>query len=187
MSRQEWILKRNCSISPRQLTKVYAALCAVPLAVALFLAASGAWYVLGFAILELLAVGLAFLHFGRHAGDREQVTLFDGNLSVELIQAGMAREFRLDPRATRVGVPAWHGGLVRLEARGASVEVGRFVMPAKRREFALQLRETLRVAAAEWKEAGSDEYGQQPPCLSRETGQGDACQSALAPNGRTKF
>lgn len=148
MSRREWVLKRNCSISPRQLTMVYAALCTVALAVAIFFTVHGAWYVLGFAILELMVVGLAFLHYGRHATDREHIVLIDDYLLVELILAEHAREFRLDPRATRIDMPKLGGDLIGLEARGIRVEVGRFVTEWKRREFARELRSALRGALA---------------------------------------
>ncbi|HWV62442.1 MAG TPA: DUF2244 domain-containing protein, partial [Oxalicibacterium sp.] len=33
---REWLLRRNCSISPRQLAKAYAILCTASLAVAIY-------------------------------------------------------------------------------------------------------------------------------------------------------
>jgi uncharacterized membrane protein len=146
MASREWVLKRNCSISPRQLTMVYAALCSISFAVAAFFTLRGAWYVLGFAILEMAAVGLAFLQFGRHATDREHIALIDDYLLVELIQAEQSRQFRLDPRYTRVELPDERGGLIELEGGGMRVEIGRFLTEWKRREFAQELRQVLRAA-----------------------------------------
>jgi uncharacterized membrane protein len=140
MAKREWVLKRNCSISPRQLAMVYAALCSVSLTVAAFFTMHGAWYILGFAILEMMALGLAFLNFGRHATDREHIALIDDCLLVELIQAEQLRQFRLDPRWTRVEPPEMHSGLIGLEAKGTRVEVGRFLTEWKRREFAQELQ-----------------------------------------------
>ncbi len=146
MARREWVLKRNCSISPRQLAMVYAALCSISLAVALVFTLRGAWFILGFAFLELAALGLAFLQYGRHATDREHIALVDDCLLVELIQAEQCRQFRLDPRHTRVELPAERGGLIGLKAGATQVEVGRFLTEWKRREFAQELRQQLRAA-----------------------------------------
>jgi uncharacterized membrane protein len=148
MARREWVLKRNCSISPRQLATVYAALCSVSLGIATFFTVRGAWYVLGFAILEMSALGLAFLHYARHATDREHIALIDDCLLVELIQAEHARQFWLDPRRARVEPPGAQHELIGLEANGLRVEVGRFLTEWKRREFAQELRQELRCALA---------------------------------------
>jgi uncharacterized membrane protein len=143
---REWLWKRNCSISPRQLGMVYGALCLASLMVATFFTVRGAWYVLGFAILEMAAVGLAFLHFGRHATDREHIALIDDCLVVEVIQAEHARRFELNPRRTQVDVPQAHADLIGLESGATRIEVGRFLTEWKRREFARELRQALQRA-----------------------------------------
>lgn len=150
----EWVLKRNCSISPRQLVVVYLTLCAFSLLVAAFFTLHGAWYVLGFAILEMLALGLAFFQFARHATDREHIALIDNYLLIELIQAEHSRQFRLDPRWTRVEPPDAQHELITLEARGMRVEVGRFLMDRKRREFARELKQELQRAVMSGSQAG---------------------------------
>lgn len=143
MAIREWVLKRNCSLTPRQLVVAYSALCASALIVAAYFLMHGAWYVLGFAFLELLAVGSAFLWFARHATDRECIALTEDCLLVELVETEQVQQVRLDPRSTRVESPKIYGGLVRLEANGTCVEVGRFVAERRRREFAGELRRAL--------------------------------------------
>jgi uncharacterized membrane protein len=143
MAKREWLLKRNCSISPRQLALVYAALCSVSLTVAILFTVRGAWYVLGFVILEMAAVGLAFVHFARHATDRERIALTDGCLLVELVQVERARQVRLNPHWTQVELPDAQHALIGLKASGTRVEVGRFLTEWKRREFAQELRREL--------------------------------------------
>jgi uncharacterized membrane protein len=166
----EWVLKRNCSISPRQLLAVYGALCAASLTVAVFATVRGAWYVLCFAIPEMLAVGLAFLYYGRHANDHERIVLDDGDLLVELVEAGVARQTRLDGRLVTVDIPGVYRGMVGLHCRdthgqqgqqgqgsitplagrgsanpcGRRLEVGRFVAQSARRKFARELQVALR-------------------------------------------
>ena len=143
MAKREWILKRNCSISPRQLAKAFAVLCLISLMVATFFTVRGAWYVLGFAVIEMSAVGWAFFRFARHATDREHIALIDEYLLVELIQTEHTRQFRLDKRRIRVAPPLSRSGLISLEADGTRVEVGRFLTEWKRREFARELCSAL--------------------------------------------
>jgi uncharacterized membrane protein len=113
------------------------------LLIAVAFAVRGAWYILGFAILEMLAVGTAFFLYARHANDREHIELADDCLLVELIQVEQVRQFRLDPRYTRVDPPESARDLVGLEAGGVKVEVGRFLTEWKRRELARELRSAL--------------------------------------------
>ena len=75
LTTREWILKKNCSISPSQLIKAYSALCVASLLVASYFTFHGAWVVMVFAVGEMLAVAFAFLYFGRHASDRDQIAL----------------------------------------------------------------------------------------------------------------
>ena len=146
MSSREWVLKRNCSISPRQLAMVYAALSSVSLAVAVLFTLHGAWYILGFAVLELAAVGLAFFHYGRHATDRERIVLSADTLLIELIQAEQASPHRLNLRTVRVQMPDAHRGLIAIEAADVRVEIGRFLTSWRRREFARELVQAIRQA-----------------------------------------
>lgn len=142
-SEQEWILKRNCSITPRQMLLAYGALCSVSFAVACFFTWHGAWYVMCFALLEMTAVGAAFLLFARHATDRERVALGHGCLLIEVIEAEQARQFRLDPRRARIEAPAAYHRLIAIEQHGTRVEVGRFLTALKRQQFARELRSAL--------------------------------------------
>lgn len=148
MTKRDWVFKRNCSLTPRQLAKAYAALSLGSLSVATYFTIQGAWYIFGFSILELLAVGLAFLHYARHATDREHIALTDDCLLVELVQAERAQQYKLNVRCARIALPASHRDLIGLEARGVKVEVGRFLTERRRREFAQELKNELRSATA---------------------------------------
>ncbi len=143
MATREWVLKRNCSMSPRQLALVYLALCTTSLLVAGTFAMRGAWYVLGFAVVEQLAVGTAFFLYARHANDREHIELAEECLLVELVQVERIRQFRLDPRWTRVEPPEGARGLVGLAERNTRIEVGRFLTERRRRELARELQSAL--------------------------------------------
>jgi uncharacterized membrane protein len=148
---QQWVLKRNCSVTPRQLGLIYAAICAASLAVALVCTLQGAWLVLVFSALELSAVGAAFLVYARHATDVDTVALAPDALEVEVRQGTVVKKFRFNPHETRVEVADGRRGLVVLEGCGARVEVGRFLTQWKRRELAQQLRQALPVPDADVK------------------------------------
>lgn len=143
----EWLQRRNCSITPRQLLGFYLSLCLISLCIALFFLMQGAPFVLLFAGIELAAVGVALLVFARHAGDRETLTLAGRSLSVE--QRVGSRVARTDFTAEWLSVEpaAGQGSLVQLSGEGRSVRVGRFLRPELRPAFARELRRALRRTA----------------------------------------
>lgn len=138
-------LRRNVSISPRQLGLAYLLLCGLSLAVATAFWWQGAGLVMVFAGLELLAVGVAMLLVARHAGDRETITLDGHALAVEQrVGPGVQRtEFRAE--WVRVEPAADDGSLVELSGEGRSVRIGRHVRPELRLELARELRRALRL------------------------------------------
>lgn len=141
----EWLMKRNCSLSPRQALLVYALLCTATLGIAIVFTFQGAWMVLAFGLVEAAAVGAALLHYSRHALDHERVSLQGGWLLVEHADGQRRHAVRLDPAHARVSLPdAGMRTLVRIEARGVCVEIGRFLTPPARLEFVRALRQALR-------------------------------------------
>ena len=144
MAQHEWLLKRNCSLAPRQLASVYAALGLLSFLVGVLFTLHGAWYVLAFAMLEILVLALAFFNYARHATDHEHIALAEGCLLIECVQAGRLQQTRLDPYWTRITLPHRAEDLIKLEARGVKVEVGRFVTEEKRLQAAQELRRQLR-------------------------------------------
>lgn len=142
----QWLLKRNCSLRPRQLLGVYLGLCVVSLGIGGFFFVQGAPFVMAFAGLELLMVGVALLVFARHAGDRETLTLVGRRVHVE--QCFGSRVERTDFAAEWLTVEpaAGQGSLVELAGQGRSVRVGRFLRPELRGAFARELRLALRRA-----------------------------------------
>lgn len=140
----QWLLKRNCSLSPQQLAHAYLSLCAVSALIAAFFFWHGAPYVAAFAGLELLAVGLAMLVFARHAGDRETLTLVGRSLMVEQCVGPRVARTHLPADWLTVEPAAGQGSLVEISGRGQTVRVGRHLRPEWRGAFAQELRQTLR-------------------------------------------
>lgn len=148
-----WLIKRNCSASPRQLAAVLLSLVAVSFTFGVGFAAAGLWLVLPFVGLELLAVAIAFLCYGRHAADFERIVLADGRLSVEQFDAQRRREFDFVLPWVRVETSEHGqamGSRVRVElvSERWRVEVGRHLLDARRKVLARELKTALRSAQA---------------------------------------
>jgi uncharacterized membrane protein len=140
----EWRFRRNCSLTPRQLGTAYAFLSGASLCVAAFFWLTGAPFILPFAALELVAVGVAFLVYARHATDGERVLLEGGRLIVEWESAGkvcrevFVREFvRVEPNESGDRLIE-----VREGARRASL--GRYVRADLRPVLVRELRQAIR-------------------------------------------
>jgi uncharacterized membrane protein len=141
-----WFLKRNCSVTPSQLAFAYGLLCAVSLAVGSFFWFQGATLVLPFALLELTAVGVAFMVYARHATDGEKISLQGAQLVVELETSGRRVRSEFNRDWVRVEPQADDGSLIELSGQGRKVQVGRFVRPELRAVLAREIRTALRAA-----------------------------------------
>ncbi|MBA4178061.1 MAG: hypothetical protein C0505_16110 [Leptothrix sp. (in: Bacteria)] len=140
----QWLLRRNCSITPGQLCVVFLLLCIVSLLIGSFLLAQGAPVVLSFAGLELLLAGALLMLFARHAGDRETLTLVGRSLQVEQRIGSRVERTLLAADWLHVEPAGGQGSLVQLSARGQEVRVGRFLRPELRGAFARELRLAVR-------------------------------------------
>lgn len=140
----QWLQKRNCSLTPRQLGLFYLSLSAVSLLIGVFFFLQGAPFVLFFTGVELLAVGVALAVFARHAGDRETLTLVGRSLQVEQCVGPRVKRTEFPADCLHVEPARGQGSLVQLSGRGQQVRVGRFLRPELRGAFARELRHALR-------------------------------------------
>jgi uncharacterized membrane protein len=148
-----WIIKRNCSASPLQLALVLASIVLLSFLIGVAFAAAGLWLVLPFVGLELLAVGLAFFCYGRHAADYERIEVDATQVRIERHDGGTVVTERLSAPWARVEVDAATGGDLRplrlyLAAHGARIEIGRHLAEARRGQLAKELRQALQSATA---------------------------------------
>jgi uncharacterized membrane protein len=139
-----WFLRRNCSVTPRQLGAMFLSLCVLSLAVSLFFWFRGATLVLPFAAIELAAVGTAFVVYARHATDRESICLVQGCLVVEQELAGQLHRCEFGRHGVQVGLARYGERLVELRGDAGVVRVGRFLRPDLRPVLARELRLALR-------------------------------------------
>jgi uncharacterized membrane protein len=144
----QWDLRRNCSLTPRQLAAAYGGLCLLSLLISVPFALQGAAVVLVFAGLELLAVGAALLVFARHVRDGETLTLAGTQLHVEQVHGSRLLHSEFHAGWVSVEPRDGEGSLVELSGQGQRVLVGRFLSPHRRPQLARELRLALRAALA---------------------------------------
>ena len=144
--RIDWRLVRNRAVTPSQLGWMYVSLCLVSLGIATFFWMLGSRLVMPFAWLEIVAVGVAFAIYGRHAADGERISLQGSRLVVELETAGKLKRAEFDRSRVRVEPKTGDRSLITLSAQGRSVEVGRYMRPELRPALASEIRMALRAA-----------------------------------------
>lgn len=136
-----WKLQRNCSLAPVQAGWAFAVVCAFSLAVALGFALAGAQVVALFTGIELLALAMAWLWWGRHASDGERVALTPHHVHVQstcgsrVVQHSLPRTWL---RVQRDAQGLW------LQTHGQRIRVGAHASSARVRAFETELREALR-------------------------------------------
>ncbi len=139
-------LRRNVSLSPRQMLLAYVLVCALSLAVAGAFWWHGVRLVVIFTGVELAAVGVALLYVARHAGDRETIAVTLRELSVVRHCGTRVERVSLRTQWVRIEPAAGVGSLVELSGEGRSMCVGRHVRPELRAELADELRRALRLS-----------------------------------------
>ena len=140
----QWVLRRNCSLTPRQLGGFYASVCVVSLGIALGFAWNGAPVVLWFAGIELVLLALALLFYARHATDADMVTLSGQDLTVEQFFGAQRTSARFRTPWVSVEPSQGDGSLIELSGQGQVARIGRFLRPEARADFARELRSALR-------------------------------------------
>jgi uncharacterized membrane protein len=137
-------LKRNCSISPSGLSWLLGLMMATSLGIASAFAVAGAWMVLPFAGVEMLALAAAFYLHGRHAADYERLAISNGRVCIEVRDGEKTMRRELDCAWARVCERSTGLDLrVSIVAHGAEVEVGRHLDGERRRQLAMTLRAAL--------------------------------------------
>ncbi len=133
-------MKRNCSISPSALLGLLSVTACLTFAIGIGFAHFGAWPVLPFFGLEVVALATAFYLNGRHAGDYERIALDAGMLVVEVRDADRVEALRFNPAWVRLVVRRARRDLrLALRSHGREIEIGRHLDSAGREVLAAAL------------------------------------------------
>ncbi len=138
---QQWLLKRNCALSPAQLGYWFGTLGALSVLLAAVFAMQGAWLVVPFTALELAALAAAFVMYGRHAGDYERILVMPDRILVERFRGGRLAIEEVGTGWARV---EYRGGRpIRLVSGRTEVAIGSFLPEESRERLARELRASL--------------------------------------------
>lgn len=124
------VARPNCSLSARGMVRVVALIASFSLVVAIGFSLAGAWLVLPFAGLELLALGYAFYFVHCHAGDYESITIVGDSLAVEKRHYKNVSRTVFNRYWAQVLLQELPGGewSLLLRSHGKEVEFGRYFM-----------------------------------------------------------
>jgi uncharacterized membrane protein len=139
----QWVLKRNCAMSPGQLGAWFGSLTILSLVLAIACALRGAWLVIPFTMIEVGALGVVFVWWGRHAGDCERIVVGPGRFSVETTDGGRLR--RIERRSTwvRIKYDGSRREPIRIVLRGDEIAIGQYVPDDRKPALAKELRGAL--------------------------------------------
>ena len=112
--------------------------------------AIGAWPVLPFAGLEALCLAGAWMFISWHADDYEYVVIGEGRVAIDLRRGRRIERHAFQIPWTRVVLEQEEAGRCRvaLQSGGHEVEVGVWLAPDRRGEFAEALRRHLRASGS---------------------------------------
>jgi uncharacterized membrane protein len=132
----------NCSLPPAGKVRLLALIATISLLISIAFGFAGAWMVLPFAGLELLALAFAFYIIHCHAEDYESITIDGDRLAVERRDVHHVSQMEFHRYWVHVLLRMNQGGEQRLWLRshGQEVEVGRYMSNEQRLALAQQLK-----------------------------------------------
>jgi len=138
-----WLLRLNCSLTPRQVLLSYCPVGVLLAAIGLACWWLGAQWVLPFAALEIVVFAGALLVYARHAGDREVIELRPGHLVVRHCHAQHVNEVEFASSRVRIEQRDAGSSLIEVSEQGRRAFVGRYMRPESRARLADELRRAL--------------------------------------------
>lgn len=143
LHQKTWHMKRNCSLTPKQLLHCYLVLVTFSAIVTIGFLLAGVWMVLVFSSLELTAVTLGFLIYSMHALDREEIQLIDQRLIVRQFFGKQQFTHEFNSRWVRIKLPKQGKKVFLLCQSKQEIELGRFIMHDEQIELISSLRRHL--------------------------------------------
>jgi uncharacterized membrane protein len=140
------VLHPHASLSPRAFMIMMAVLATFSFALGGLSVALGIWPIFGFYGLDILGLYIAFRVSYRRARRYETIELTDDALTVERIDPRGRRErFALQPYWLRVEIddPPVPGSRLLVASHGRKFEIGAFLTPAEKLDFARALKREL--------------------------------------------
>lgn len=143
----QWVFRRNCSLTPRQLLQWYISLCVITLVIATGFLLAGFWIVLPFAGLELFLVGVAFVVYARHAADYEMIELQPNQLVLVMADGSRLTQLEWSPQWAKLSYNGKYKAPLLFSHRGQQVKIGKFIAEKDKSALHRELKAALARAA----------------------------------------
>ena len=138
-----WLMKRNCSLTPRRLSQFYAALICFSLTVGIGFLVVGVWMIMIFTLIELSAVTLGFLIYARHALDFEEIRIEGTQLTIIKFIGYKTQQYQFNTRWTQVAAPAQGSKVFMLTSEKQTIELGQFLRSSQQQKLLAELKPCL--------------------------------------------
>lgn len=146
-----WLIRPNQSMRWQSAIKVYLAITACCLAVAVFFALHGFWPVLPFAGLEVIVLGGAFYVCMVRSEQREIVSVNADRLTVEKGRRKPQEHWECPRAWARINLErsriAWYPSRLSVSFKSEQVEIGSFLNEQERCLLAAELQQAVRHSA----------------------------------------
>jgi len=140
---QTWLMKRNCSFSPKQVGGFYISIVGFSLLVAGYFYLFGAWMILIFTSIEILAVTIALYIYTRHALDYEKISISGKQLLFERSWGGRIEQHEFNTIWTKLVRGESTSKDLVLKTSAKEVPIGFFVGANQREQFGNELERYL--------------------------------------------
>ena len=135
--------KPNSALTPVNKIKVVVLLAMIPMLIGIGFSLIGAWLVLPFVGLEILALAIAFYYINHHEADYESISIDGDSLVVERCTAKQVSQEVINPYWVKVLQHKLPNGELHLylQSHGKEIEVGRYLTREQRELLAEQLKQ----------------------------------------------
>jgi len=142
-----WLMKRNCSFTPKQVGMFYLSICSFSSLIAGYFVFQGVWMILPFTLLELSVLGIALLVYTRHAADYEKISLHQKELRIEMSRGSRIMQKVWHAPWVKVTLPKPKGRreeqLVLISQGGEELRIGQFIFLERREQLARELQRAI--------------------------------------------
>lgn len=138
-----WLMKRNCSFSPKQVGLFYLSIVCFSLLVAGYFYLIGVWMILIFTSIEILAVTIALYVYSRHALDYEKITIVGKQLLFERSWGGKLQQHEFNTIWTKLVRSDATGKDLILKTSSKEVPIGFFISANQQEQFENELKRYL--------------------------------------------
>lgn len=137
--------KPNSALTADNKIKVVVLLATIPTLIGVGFSLIGAWLVLPFVGLEILALAIAFYYINNHEADYESISIDGDSLVVERCTAQQISQDVINPYWVKILQHKLPNGELHLylQSHGKEIEVGRYLTREQRELLAKQLKQRV--------------------------------------------